>query len=165
LVLTLLLMFALNLIGAPLITEASPSGIISFEFAGTVSNARSMIESWGDDGQFPSGLSLGLDYLYLFSYSITIALGCVLVSQSLSSRVRTLPLAGVILAWAQFLAAILDALENYGLIRVVFGSGNELWPAVARWCAGPKFLIVALGLLYVLAGVLLVVVIKPRKSE
>jgi hypothetical protein len=97
-------------------------------------------------------LSLGLDYLYLVAYASAIALGCVMVARRLSGRGEFLPLVGVVLAWAQFGAALLDCVENYALIRVLLGSQQELWPVVARWCAIPKFLIVALGLVYVGIG-------------
>jgi hypothetical protein len=58
------------------------------------------------------------------------------------------------LAWAQFAAALLDVVENYALIRVLLGTEQAIWPVIARWCAMPKFIIVALGLIYVIAGAL-----------
>jgi len=67
---------------------------------------------------------------------------------------------GVFLAWAQFIAAILDAVENYALIRVLLGSSQNLWPALARFCAGPKFFIVTAGLLYVIFGLILIFIVK-----
>jgi nicotinamidase-related amidase len=79
---------------------------------------------------------------------------------SLGQRVRLLSVVGVLLAWAQFGAGLLDALENYALIRVLLGSQREVWPVMARWCAVPKFLIVALGLVYVGVGTLIAVAVK-----
>jgi hypothetical protein len=152
---TLVVMISLQIIGAPLQTEAAPAGIISYEFAGDLSAAREMINSWGSSGQLSAGLSLGLDYLFLAAYSVTIALGCSIVAEKLHSRFGFLIRLGKLLAWAQFLAAALDALENYALIRVLLGSDNALWPQVAYWSAGPKFLIVVLGILYVILGTLI----------
>ena len=45
-VLTIAVMVVLNAVGAPLTTEAAPLGIISFEFAGDVSTAQAMLDSW-----------------------------------------------------------------------------------------------------------------------
>jgi hypothetical protein len=162
LALTLAVMAGLQVLGSPLNTEVSPLGIVSFEFAGELSVAQSIVESWGQMGQVYAGLNLGLDYLFLITYASTIALGCVLVARNLSQRMSFLSLGGILLAWAQFAAALLDSVENYALIQVLVGSHQELWPAVARWCAGPKFLIVAAGLVYVGIGTLAVLAGKIR---
>jgi len=159
LALTLVVMVSLNALGRPLNTEVAPLGIVSFELAGELSLARSMVESWGQTGQVYAGLNLGLDYLFMVAYSSAIALGCVLVARSLSRRV------GLLLAWAQFGAALLDAVENYALIQVLLGSQQVLWPLVARWCAIPKFLIVAAGLVYVSVGAVLAVLTKGRRIQ
>ena len=165
LILTLVVMVSLNALGGPLNTEVAPLGIVSFELAGELALAQSMVESWGPTGQVYAGLNLGLDYLFLAAYSSSIALGCVLVARSLSRRVEFFSSVGVLLAWAQFGAALLDAVENYALIRVLLGSQQALWPAVARWCAIPKFSIVAAGLVYVAVGAVLAVVAKARRPK
>jgi hypothetical protein len=164
LVLTLIVMAGMNTVGRPLNTEAAPMGIISFELAGELSLARRMVESWGSMGRVYAGLNLGLDYLFMVAYSSSIALGCILVARSLSRRVGFLFPVGVLLAWAQFGAALLDALENYALIQVLLGSQQASWPVVARWCAIPKFLIVATGLAYVGVGAALAMVTKNRSQ-
>jgi len=163
LVLTLAVMASLNALGRPLNTEPAPLGIVSFELAGELPRAQSMVESWGQTGRVYAGLNLGLDYLFMVAYSSCISLGCVLVAHSLSPRLSSVSSLGVLLAWAQFGAALLDAVENYALIRVLLGSQQALWPVVARWCAIPKFLIVAAGLVYVGLGVVLGVATKGRR--
>ena len=160
LALTLLVMAGLQVIDRPLKTEAAPSGIVSFELAGEQAKAQEIIESWGPRGQVYAGLSLGLDYLFLMLYAISIGLGCVLVTQSLAKRDWILFPAGVFLAWGLIGAALLDSVENYALIRVLLGSEQELWPMIALWCAVPKFVIVALGLVYIIIGVVVVVTEK-----
>ena len=164
LALTLVVMASLNALGGPLNTEVAPLGIVSFELAGELSLAQSMVESWGQTGQVYAGLNLGLDYLFLAAYSSCIALGCVLVTRGLSRRVEFLSFTGGLLAWAQSGAALLDAIENYALIQVLLGSQQALWPVVARWCAIPKFLIVAPGLVHVGVGAVLTVVAKAHRS-
>ncbi len=155
LILTLVLGVSLQALGSPLRTAEAPSGIVAFEFAGTLQKAEAIVASWGQAGKTYAGLNLGLDYLFLFSYAICIGLGCVLVSRALSSRFRVLSSLGLVLAWAQIGAGLLDSLENYALIRVLLGTELAYWPEVARWCALPKFIIVAVGILYVVLGVFL----------
>ena len=158
LVLTIAVMASLNDLGRPLHNEEAPLGIISFQLAGKLSLARSMVESWGQRGRVYAGLNLGLDYLFLAAYSSCISLGCVLVGRSLSPRVASLSLLGVLLAWAQFGAGLLDAVENYAPIQVLLGAQQAFWPVLARCCAIPKFLIVAAGLVYVAFGAVSVLV-------
>ena len=72
---------------------------------------------------------------------------------------------GIFIAWAQFFAALLDCVENYGLIQILVGMQHETWPVVAKWCAWPKFLIVGLGLVYVIFGAVLIVVLNRIKES
>jgi hypothetical protein len=55
LILTLAVMAALQVLGGPLKTDAAPAGIISFEFAGTLTLAQKMIASWGRWGKCTRG--------------------------------------------------------------------------------------------------------------
>lgn len=160
---TIVVIVCMQVLGAPLNTEAAPAGIVTYEFARTLSNAQAIIASWGSEEQVYAGLNLGLDYLFMAAYGLTIGLGCVLVARGLADRVKFLTPVGVVLAWGALLAALLDALENYALIRLLLGSTNDLWPPVAYWCAGPKFVLVALGLLYVLIGAIIVAITSVKK--
>jgi len=152
---TLALMATLNALGATLRTEASPAGIVSFEFAGSLPAAQRMMDSWGETGRIYAGLNLGLDYLFLVAYPFSIGLACVMVSRRLHTRGGGISRLGIGLAWGQGAAGLLDALENYGLIRVLLGTQIEAWPTIARLAATGKFILVALGLLYVLVGLAL----------
>jgi hypothetical protein len=161
---TIVVIVCMQVLGSLLSTEVAPAGIVTFEFARTLSNAQAIITSWGTEGQAYAGLNLGLDYLFMAAYGLTIGLGCVLVARGLADRVRLLTSLGVVLAWGALLAALLDALENYALIRLLLGSNNELWPPVAYWCAGPKFVLVALGLLYIIFGAVFLAVASAKKQ-
>jgi hypothetical protein len=157
-VLTLVLIVSLQVLGGPLKTEVAPMGIVSFEFAGELSKAQSMVESWGQKGLVYAGLNLGLDYLFLVAYASAVGLGCVLMTQRWLKRFEFVGLVGVGLSWGQWVAALLDGVENYALIRVLLGAEVELWPALARWCAVPKFILVGAGLLYIILGAIVVMV-------
>jgi hypothetical protein len=75
-----------------------------------------------------------------------------MVSRRLRNRGGGFSNLGIGLAWGQGAAGSLDALENYSLIRVLLGTQIEAWPTIARLAATGKFALVALGLLFVLAA-------------
>ncbi len=160
LILTLAVMAALRSFDAYLKTDAAPNGIVSYEFAGTLTAAQSMIKSWGDTGRTYAGLSLGIDYLFLIVYAGTIGLGCVLLGEKLSEKFVFAEIIGSALAWGLIIAALLDALENYALIKILFGSTDVFWLTIAKFSAAPKFAIVGLGLIYLIIGTMLKLFLK-----
>ena len=164
LVLTLVAMAAEQVTGAPLKTDAAPSGIVSFELAGTLPLAQKIIESWGAAGRVYAGLNLGLDFLFIAAYASCISLGCMLVARNLARRSAPVAAIGIVLAWALWLAALLDCIENYALINLLLGSQQAAFAALAQWCAVPKFLIVGLGILYVMLGAGAAVIVKPKSA-
>ena len=153
--LAVLAMIALQLTGAPLKTDAAPAGIVSYELAGTNEDAAAILASWDPNARLHAGLNLGLDYLFIAAYVSAIGLGCVLVGRLLGRRVGWLEKLGGYLAWAVVLAGMLDIVENCALIRLLLGSRSAWLAPVARWCAIPKFLLVLMGLLYVVLGAIL----------
>ena len=154
LVLTLGLTLGVMLpVDLPLRTPASPQGILSFEVAGDAGTVRHMIDAWDERARRYAAFSLGVDYLYMPSYSTTIALGCVWAAAVFGRRLPALASAGVVLAWGQWLAAALDATENAALTTMLLGAVRDPWPAVAWWSAVPKFCLIVAGILYALAAV------------
>jgi hypothetical protein len=139
-------------VDGPLRTPASPNGIVSFEVAGDARTARAMIDAWDERARRYAAFSLGVDYLFMAAYSTTIALGCVWAAGVLGRRSAALAAAGVLLAWGQWLAGVLDAGENAALTTMLLGTVRDPWPAIAWWCAVPKFVLIVAGLLYALAA-------------
>jgi len=156
LITSIAVMTGLQVLDVPLKTEAAPSGIVSFEFAGSQEKARQIVDSWSSAARISAGMSLGLDYLFLLAYAGAIGLGCVLAAHKLSQQQYVLASVGVLVAWGQLGAAFLDAVENYGLIHVLLGSETELWPVLAFWCAISKFTLVAVGLAYIVVSVCMI---------
>jgi hypothetical protein len=163
-VLTLAVMWVLRVADEPLQTDAAPQGIISYELAGSVQGAQEILDSWDASAQAHAGFSLGFDYVYLLAYATTIGLACVWLAEGLSERLRSLASLGPWLAWGLCLAALLDAVENAALLTMLFGSASSPWPQVARCCAVLKFALVALGLLYVVAGVVARILVRTRMN-
>lgn len=148
------IMFALTilinrLMAGPLTTQAAPYGIVSLELAGTEANARTIIESWSAPALQQALFSVKLDYLFLLTYSTAISLGCLWAATFVRER-QWRARAGLYLAWLQWLAALLDAIENVGLLNMLQGRTAQPWPLIAQWFAIPKFLLIALGLAYTL---------------
>ena len=152
LVLTLLVMGAMNVLGSPLINSAAPFGIISFELAGSSQRAAEILASWDHDAQLYAALNLGLDFLFMVLYSTTIGLGCIWASDVLAVNNWPLEKIGLPLAWGQWLAALLDALENIALIVILLSTGLSPWSELARIFAIVKFGLVFLGMVYVFLG-------------
>ena len=151
-ILTVIVMVVLNVVDAPLNTEAAPQGIVSFELAGNVSTAQAILDSWDAQARVHAGFSLGFDFLFLGLYSTAIAYACAWVSSALGDSRRFLASLGLLLAWGQWLAALLDGVENTALWIILTNGPSVPWPQVAWWCAAVKFTLVTLGLLYVTLG-------------
>ena len=93
--------------------------------------------------------------LFLVAYALVISMACAYTANTLRRRFKAAAAIGFVLAWAQFLAAGLDAVENAALIRLLLGSSHSFYPLVAWVCAGIKFGLVGLGLAYLPAGFIL----------
>jgi hypothetical protein len=65
LLLSVTLLTGMHALDQTLITDAAPSGIVSFELAGNIKQAKQILEDWGPEGRIYAVLSLGLDFLFL----------------------------------------------------------------------------------------------------
>ena len=163
--LSLLLLIAMSLVDRNLKTNSAPRGIVSFELAGNLDKGQQILESWNTQGKMYAALSLGLDYLFLIVYAVFISLSCVRLARRLKSRLPYAATWGMVIGWAQFMAAMLDTIENYALIKLTFGYQHASWPLIARWCAMVKFGIVGVGLTYIVCGITIIRVLKLSKPE
>lgn len=165
---TLSLFAVFRVLDTPLRTAAAPSGILSFELAGTPFQAQAIIDSWHEmayllssvEGQPVPGLvsrayafavfGLGLDYLFMPVYATALALGILLAAGRHPGWFTTF---GAWLGWGAYAAALFDAVENYALARMLMM--NQVWspyPEVAAFSASVKFILLSLGLVYALVG-------------
>ena len=165
LILSALFLLAMRILDIPLRTPVAPRGVVSFELAKDVDASRQILASWNTQAKNHATLSLGLDFLFLIVYAVFLSLACTQVSKALVKRSPLLAIAGGILAWAQFLAAICDAVENLALLALLLDSEHIWLPAVARTCAIIKFTIVGAGLIYIAGGMLIIGFGKYSKKE
>lgn len=160
LVLTFLVLIALQISGEYLVTENTPLGILSFEFAGDLSTAKIMVDSWGDQGRIYAGLNLGLDYLFLLVYSLTLFSGSTLLAARIKLKSERVGRIGFAIAMGCLVAGGLDAIENYALIKILIEEGNDFYAGLAQWCAIPKFVLVVLGIIYIVSGSLFLLIAR-----
>jgi hypothetical protein len=140
--LTLTLLLAAVLWAIPLKPD-----IVQFEF-----NALKVIKSWIETDKMWAAFSLGLDFLFLVVYSNTISLACIWAANVLQAYSLPLATVGIWLAWGQWVAALLDIVENIALMIILFGSVTSTLAQLAKWCAISKFGLIILGLLYAAVG-------------
>ncbi len=163
--LTILTIVGIQLTGVALITDIAPEGIVSFELVGTLTGSQNIIDSWEGPALTWAGINMGLDFLFLFLYAVTIALACLILSEKMPIRLRGVRKLGRWLAIGIMVAATLDIIENISLIALLTGSESEFLPVLARYCAIPKFGLVLISLLYVITGGLVVLTNKKSLSS
>lgn len=156
LVISAISLSAIKVLDESLVNDVAPSGIISFEFARSITRSQQILSSWVAAEKIRCALSIGIDYLFLATYALFISVGCVYIANALKIRRLFLAKIGFLLAWTQFIAALLDAIENTALIQLLLGSRNEMYSWIAWGCAGFKFAFVGLGLIYMVSGFILI---------
>ena len=150
---TLALFIFISVLDQPLKTVAAPNGIVSFELAGGIEQSQKILSSWDHQARLSAIQSLVADYMFLIAYSFFFAfLIWSLSKYFIEKRKDSLVKIGIILGWLQFVAAIFDSFENYFLLRIIFGSQNPAYPEYAFYFALLKFLIILLGLGYIVLG-------------
>ena len=122
--------------------------LIDLELAGSVINSNIILDYWKDLEVINwVYFHLGLDFLFMITYSVFLFFGCHTSALQLKSFPFFIHL-GLVIGWMQPLAGILDFIENYSLLHVLSGTTDDFWPQLAGWCAMPKFAIALSGLAY-----------------
>jgi hypothetical protein len=146
---TLILFAIFQVLNIPLTTSAAPAGIVSHQFAWTPEKAQAILASWEGRANLFAALGLGLDYLFMPSYALTVALGALLAAGRHSGWLARL---GTWAAYGMFTAAFFDAMENIGQAQQLL-NGVVTAPVThfVGVCAVIKFSLLLLGILYGLA--------------
>ncbi len=150
-ILLLIFILIMRYLDSYLINENAKNGIVSFELAKSMANSRLILNSWNVTARSAAGLSLGLDFLFLLIYSSFIA---VLIGQ-LNNRLwknRVFFIFGKLLIIAIFVAAFFDLVENIALINILLESNSEAWPLIAYYFASIKFIIILIGIIYIIVN-------------
>lgn len=130
--------------------SGKPPGIVGFELAGTAAASKRIVEGWGELGRTAAAFNLGFDYLFIVSYSTLMALLCLWAT----ARCSGLGLAafGVLVAWLQWAAGLLDCIENAALLRILFHGVSNRAANIARVSSLGKFSLIACGAIYVISS-------------
>jgi hypothetical protein len=128
----------------------APRGIVSFELVGSGAHAKVMLDAWGSlVARGWVGFSLGFDYLFMPLYSTSIAAALVWLSTPWTRRGLA-----IVLAWAAWVAACADAVENACLTRMLTSGPDDTWAEVGTAAATFKFALLAPALLFVFIAVI-----------
>lgn len=136
-------------IGQVLASPFAPHGIVSFELAGDAASAAAILASWSERSREVAFLIQGFDYLYLLVYSAWFSLAARFLGARLSGSWQA---AGMLVSCIVLIAAPLDAVENYALLRQLFDGASVTHASLAWWCAVPKFGLVVVAVAYLLVG-------------
>jgi small-conductance mechanosensitive channel len=138
--------------GAPLkIADVTPNGIIDLELAGTPHRALEIYQAWSPELLRTALKNTYIDFLFLVSYGSLLCCLCLTVSRWYTSSWRA---AGKWISLAMIVAAFFDAFENILMIKTLNGSmGKELIASTFMF-SSVKFLLVAIGILYILLSLI-----------
>jgi hypothetical protein len=136
------------------------TGVIELELMRTTHKAEQVLRDYGSDGRSAARTSLWLDYPYLVSYALLLSLACAAIADRAGQlRRERWATVGAVLAWGALAAGLFDAVENAALLRVLDGHPEQPYPAIAYFCALPKFVLSAAAIIYALSGL---VVLRRR---
>jgi hypothetical protein len=130
----------------------SPNGIVSFELARTPERASAILAGWSSLAKLYAALGSGLDYLFMPSYALSIALGVLLALKRHGGWFASL---GIWVGWGSLAAPLFDAVENIALWETLAHGVNLTWPQIAFCCASFKFGLILIGIGFSGLGALL----------
>lgn len=127
-------------------------GIVPFELTGGQDRASEIMAEWGEKGQDAARESLLIDFAYLVAYGTFFTLAAAATRDLARSRGwPRMARIGVVVVYFAALSAAFDAFENTCLLLTLEGSG-EIFPLLATIFAGCKFLLIAVTIAYLIAG-------------
>lgn len=127
--------------------------ILGLEFAGSLGRVEEIQAEWGGHGEYLARLSLWIDFGFMASYGAFFALACVTVRDFAAGHgLRRLAAVGVVALACAVGAALFDVAENTLWLLVLGGHLGEPAPLVATVCAGFKFGLIAVAIVYSLVG-------------
>jgi hypothetical protein len=140
-------------------------GIVPFEVSGGSDRADEILAEWGEEGQDAARESLWIDFGFLLAYGTFLTLALSATRDLAREREwRRLTAIGGFTVWLGALGAGFDALENICLLLTIDRAGSA-FPVLATIFASCKFVLLALAIAYLLAGLALRVSSQPSRSS
>lgn len=133
-------------------TDSGGPGMVSFELAGGQDRADEILAEWGEDGQDAARESLWIDFGFMLAYGVFLTLALA-ATRDLAIARGWDPLAAIGRVVVSFgaLGVAFDAIENICLLLTVDGAGTA-FPLLATIFASCKFVLLAIAIVYLLAG-------------
>jgi len=147
--LTLILFSIFRILDTPLQTDYAPSGIVSFELAGSAQNAAHMVLTWSGEAMLNASFGLGVDYLFMPIYALALGFGTLLAATRHGGWLKSL---GAVAGYGAFAAPLFDAVENWALFKVLSGAFESPYPEIAFYCALLKFGLLIFGIVVAVVG-------------
>lgn len=161
---TLTLIAVMAKTGAPLKTSSTPLGILNLEFAYDKAKTAGIISAWGSinhtDVIAAAKTNTYWDFLFLFFYSGFLYLACSRISANTHGLFAK---AGILIARGAMLAGLLDIIENIGMLITLHGHLSDKIAFLTTFFSVIKWILALTAVLYVFAGLLLLVFQKMRK--
>jgi hypothetical protein len=124
----------------------------TFELSGGQDRADEILSEWGEDGQDAAREQLWIDFGFLLAYGTFLTLALAAVRDLARDRGwRRLAAIGAVVVSFGALGAGFDALENVCLLLTLGGAGAA-FPLLATIFASCKFLLLAIAIVYLVAG-------------
>lgn len=140
------------------------ASLIAFESAGSVARSEEILAAWGDPGKTAAWWQLALDTPFLVGYGLFAAGACAAVARRAAGVGKTrLVRSAALVAWCGPLAAGVDLLQNVSLALILSGRVTQPWPRIAAICGPATTTLMAVALLFALAGA--IATREPRASR
>ncbi len=154
----LLMIVLMRIQGSSLKTAQTPGGILNLEFANSPAKLTDALSAWNATVVTNN---IWLDFLFIPSYVLLLSL--ITAACAAKWGIKIVSGIGSILVRAAFAAGIFDIAENLLMMQSIAGNytPNSLW--LTYYCAGIKFMIVAIILFYILISI--PVLLKKNKQN
>jgi len=140
--------------------------IIDLQFMRTSENAVEKIALLGPSGVDAAQMAHYLDFPYLVTYGLALSAACVVLAARAADRGRTrLAAVGPLVAWFAVAAAAFDGFEDVAILFVLGGSTGQPWPALAFAFASVKWMLLAVVIVYLIAGIALTLRKRDTTAE
>jgi hypothetical protein len=152
------LVLGVGALAAPSLGKIGQRGvtILDLESMRTSTKAAELIARLGSGGVDDARMATYLDFPLLVLYGVALSAACIVVAARAADRGSArLAAAGRSIAWLALIAAACDAVEDVAILVVLGGNVDQPWPAIASVFAAVKFGLLAVVIVYLVAGLAL----------
>lgn len=156
---TIIMIVVMRSLSANLITDYSPNGIVSFELAKTVRDAKAIMIAVGIK---PLQINVAVDFAFIIAYCTFLYFCCrALLNNYNKPTYKTI---GFIFLELSVLVGVLDLVENIAMLITLGGYTTNVSVNVSRWGAIAKFSIAALVIAYIIIASILIYFTSRKKA-